>query len=127
MRHSDGGRCAIAALTGERVQEILGHVIDEQGDDEVSIKPASRKLGILRGQPVKAQKALQALEREFDLPSQAIKRQHALGRVLIPIKRGEKEQVPGCGERLGMRLPAPLHRTLVRPVLALAGGSCVFA
>ena len=86
MRHSDGGRCATAVRTGERVQELLGHVIDEQGNDEVSIKPASRKLGILRGQPVKAQKALQAFEREFDLPSQAVKRQHALGRVLVPVK-----------------------------------------
>ncbi len=93
----------------------------------MSRKPASGKLAILRGQPVKAQEALQTLEREFNLPAQTIKRQHALGRVLIPIKRGEKEQVPGCDERLGMRLPAPLHRSLVCPPLALAGGICAFA
>ena len=93
MRHSDGGRCAVAARRGGRVQEILDHVIDEQGSDEVSIKPGSGKLGFLRGQPVKAQEALQALEREFDLPTQAIKRQHAFGRVLSPIQRGEGTRI----------------------------------
>jgi hypothetical protein len=86
MRHNDGGRCAAAVRIGGRVQEALGHFVEKQRGDDMRIKPASSKLTIPGGEPIEVQQALQTLEREFNLPSQAIQRQHALGRVLMLIK-----------------------------------------
>ena len=86
MRHTDGGRCAAAVRIGGRVQEALGHLVEKQRGDDVRIEPASSKLAIPGGEPIEVQQALQTFEREFNLPSQAIKRQHALRRVFISIK-----------------------------------------
>ena len=68
-RGSSGG---VAECRGGRVQRLGGVVFDEQRDDDVGQEPSAYEIGILGLQAIDMQQALEALEGDLDLPSQAI-------------------------------------------------------
>lgn len=68
---------------GERLQEILGEVVDEQGHDQVLVKPTSRASVCSGADFVGPDQGFQSLEREFDVPSQTIDGQNFLRRIVV--------------------------------------------
>src|SRR3712207_5589251 len=81
MRQSGTGRgCPeISCRRGGNGQEILGGILDQQGEDEVGEQPTAGERFAPRGQAAEAEQPFQPPEREFHLPPEAIRRQH-LGR-----------------------------------------------
>src|SRR5260221_13553143 len=71
MRQIDAGRVGHSRSTGGRVQEILGGVSDEDGDDEFCGEPSSCEGGGSRLEVVEAGGGFGALEGEFALPGQS--------------------------------------------------------
>src|ERR671917_2938017 len=61
------------------IQELPGGVLDQQSEDEMREQPAAGEGLTLGRQSTEAQQGFEALERQFHLPTQAIRRQH-LGR-----------------------------------------------
>src|ERR687893_474003 len=61
------------------IQELPGGVLDQQSEDEMREQPAAGEGLALGRQSTEAQQGFEALERQFHLPTQAIRLQH-LGR-----------------------------------------------
>ena len=87
-RHSEGTRGAMPGSRGGRVQELLGHVFDEQGEQQVGIEPTSRQLGLLGRQAVDVQQALEPFGEQFDLPAQPVDGDDQRGWIVRAIQRG---------------------------------------
>src|SRR5258708_9287397 len=69
MRQIDAGRVRHSRSTGGRVQEILGGVSDEDGDDELCGEPSSRERWCSRLELVAAGEGFEAPEGRVDLPA----------------------------------------------------------
>ena len=70
--HLDGGRRTMTWRTGGRVQRLLGHFIDQKGEQEMGVEPSSGQALVLGGQAIQMKQAFEALEGQLDLPVQAI-------------------------------------------------------
>jgi len=85
---------------GGRIQELLGDVFDEQGEQQVGIEPTSRQLGLLGRQAVDVQQALEPFGEQFDLPAQPVDGDDHRGWIGRAIQRGDEQQIVGGIERL---------------------------
>src|SRR5258708_5554772 len=119
MRQIDAGRVRHSRSTGGRVQEILGGVSDEDGDDELCGEPSSRERWCSRLELVEAGEGFEALEGEFDLPAQAIKDKDVVEQRAV--ERGEEDDPLGSLDRARVGLRAFAFGVGVQ-ALAFPGG-----
>src|SRR3712207_1978710 len=78
MRQGEAGRGSleVSSRGGGNGQEVLGGVLDQQGEDEVGEQPTAGERFAPRWQAAEAEQPFQPPEREFHLPPEAICRQH---------------------------------------------------
>lgn len=91
IRQSDGRYAASCMSSGERFQEFLAEVVTQQSHDEMGGEPTSRCLRRVGRQTVHPQQRFEPLEGEFDLPVQAIDREHLSGGIAVGCQRGAQD------------------------------------
>ena len=97
MRRQRDGLAGVALSRGERVRDLPGNLFGDDSDDQPCVDPCTRKLRVLGGQRVEAGQALEPLERELDLPAEAIESEDV----------GRREGEAHRGEALGQN---PAHK-----------------
>src|SRR6266849_4814244 len=91
-------KCALRWCTGGRVGELARRSFHQQGDDEFSEYPTSRQAALLGRQIAEADQRFEALEQQFDLPTQSVKLEDRFRRVLIR-QAGQQQDVAGGLQR----------------------------
>ena len=78
-RQRDGLAAWLAGAGGGRVRDLPGTLFGDQEDNQSCVDPSSCEIGLLGSQFVEAGEALHPFEGEFDLPAEAIEREHVGG------------------------------------------------
>ena len=90
IRHNEGRHSASVSASGERVQEFLGHVVGQHCQQQMRQQPTSRRRRGAGRQFIDLPQRLQALDGQFDLPSQTIHREDVCGGIML-IQRGRQD------------------------------------
>jgi hypothetical protein len=74
----------------KRAPRPVGQTLGQQRQDQLRQQAGPRQPGLLGLQVVEPDLALQPLERQLDLPAQAVERHDPLGRVRRGVERGQQ-------------------------------------
>src|SRR5215211_5314338 len=107
-RHRDGLAALRFVSRGGRVRDLPGAPFGDQEDDQPCVDPCASKFWLLGCQCIEAGKALHPLEGEFELPAEAIEREHIGRREDAGRQRREEQDVLGGLQTARVELLAAL-------------------
>src|SRR5258705_12439881 len=92
-RQRDGLAGSVVRSRGERVRDLPGNLLCDDGDDQLCVNPCSREFRLLGGQRIEPGQALEPLERQLDLPAEAIEAEDVGRQEGGERQRGEEKNV----------------------------------